>query len=214
MASKKDSFNDKLYSRDEKPLGNSWEDWGAKWWNWLLSITDKDNPVHDRTGELQHITQRHLPNVFFLAGTHDRKVERTCKIPAGVSILFPIATMSTSYAEFPNLHNETELRTYAEEGNQVLDMKLSIDGEEIDKGNLDKYRVKSPLFKVDLPENNIHMYVDGGETEAVSDGYWAFLKPLSPGNHTLIISQTTKDHPLSGTINCRYDLTYHLAVQG
>jgi hypothetical protein len=201
-----------LYSLEEKPFGKSWEDWSAEWWKWLLPTSDSNSPVNDADGELQGIAQ-HQPNVFFLAGTHQKKVERTCRIPAGKAILFPVATMSASYLEFPNLQNEGELRRCAEEGNQVDDMKLTIDGAVIDRGKLEKYRVKSPLFEVTLPDNNIHQYVQGGKTKAVSDGYWAFLKPLPPGEHTLIISQKTKDHPPSGTINCGYEITYHLIVQ-
>jgi hypothetical protein len=211
MTSKNGS--NKFFPLDEEPFGKSWGDWSAEWWKWLLSITDRNNPVNDVTGELQQIAQHYLPNVFFLAGTHVTKGERECEIPAGTAIFVPIATMSASYAEFPDLQREEDLRSYAEEGNQVRDMKLTIDGEEIDKESLEKYRVKSPLFKATLPEDNICLYVKGGETETVSDGYWAFLKPLPSGRHTLVISQNTKNHPPSGTLNCKYDLTYHLTVQ-
>jgi hypothetical protein len=202
----------KLYSREEKPFDKPWEDWSAEWWKWLLSISDNNNPVNDEDGELQGIGQ-HQPNVFFLGGTHQKKVERRCRIPPGKAILFPVATMSTSYLEFPNLHNEADLRRHAEDGSQVEDMKLIVDDEEINKEALEKYRVKSPLFELSLPEKNILLHVGGGETRAVSDGYWAFLKPLTPGEHTLTVSQKTKDHPASGTLNCKYEMTYHLMVK-
>jgi hypothetical protein len=210
MSSK--AAGNQLYSLEENPFNKSWADWSAEWWKWLLSTPDNISPVNDATGELQHIAQLQ-PNVIFLAGTHQKKVERACIIPAAKAILFPIATMSASYVEFPNLRTEDELWRYAEEGNQVLDMSLSIDGELLDQKYLEKYRVKTPVFEVFLPENNIQLYVKGGATKVVADGYWAFLKPLPLGSHTIIINQTTKDHPPSLTLNCSYELIYNLRVK-
>ena len=91
-------------------------------------------------------------------------------------------------------------------------MKLTIDGQVISKSCLEQYRVKSSLFEATLPDDNIHAYGVPGQTQVKSDGYWVFLRPLEPGKHTLIISQTTKDYPPSGTLNCAYDITYQLIV--
>jgi hypothetical protein len=201
-----------LYALGDKPFNKSWEDWSADWWKWLLSTPDNINPVNDATGELQNVAQLQA-NVFFLAGTHQKKAERACTIPAARAIFFPIATMSASYVEFPNVQTEAELWQYAEEGNQVSDMSLAIDGMVLDKKYLEQYRVKTPIFDVILPDHNIQLYAKGGPTKVVSDGYWAFLKPLPVGDHTLIINQSTEDHPPSLTLNCGYELTYHLNVK-
>jgi hypothetical protein len=73
--------------------------------------------------------------------------------------------------------------------------------------------VKSLLFDATLPDDNIHACGEPGPIKVVSDGYWVLLRRLQPGEHTLIISQSTKDHPPSGTLNCKYDVIYHLTVQ-
>ena len=92
--------NNKSFSREEKPYGKSWEDWSAEWWKWVLEISSVYNPILDLTGELQHLRQTHLPDVFFLAGTHNRKTERKCMISAKAGIFFPVATMSVLMASF------------------------------------------------------------------------------------------------------------------
>jgi hypothetical protein len=201
-----------LYSLNEKPLGKSWEEHTISWWKRIYSIPNHENPINDRNGDLQDGNQPDLESkVFHLTATHDSKVVRRCKIPTGMSILFPVAANAASYAEFPNLKTESDLYSYAEEGNKVLSMKVTIDGQELK--NLEEYKVKSSVFKVKLPDDGIWNWVKGGDTTVAGIGYWVFLKPLPPGNHVLEFSQTTEDHPPSGTLNCSYDVLYDLEVQ-
>ncbi|HEY7081193.1 MAG TPA: hypothetical protein VH500_15960, partial [Nitrososphaeraceae archaeon] len=46
-------------------------------------------------------------------------------------------------------------------------------------------RIKSDplIFQVKISEDNIFQINHGGRTSAAGDGYWVFLKPLSPGDH-------------------------------
>jgi hypothetical protein len=48
--------------------------------------------------------------------------------------------------------------------------------------NVEKYRVQSPVFDLTYPKSNV-FGLPSGPTRAISDGYWVFLKPLSPGMH-------------------------------
>jgi hypothetical protein len=205
--------NGLLYQPPPHPplLNKSWEDWTADWWKRLLGIRDTINPVNDPTGDLQG--QNQPPEAFFLAGAHTKRAQRKCNIPAAKPILFPVAVMSASQAEFPG-SSTAKLASLAQDGNQVVDMELIIDGTTIDKQSLLNYRVQTPSFEVTMPEDNIHLYSNGGKTQVVSDGYWVFLKPLKtpPKDHTIIFRQQTQDHPPSGTLNCSYDITYKLTL--
>jgi len=78
--------------------------------------------------------------------------------------------------------------------------------------SLEQYRVQSPLFTLTFPENN-NNGLPGGPTQAVSDAYMTFLKPLSPRNHTLQFSQITLDNPTTGTKSFAYSIVYHLIVK-
>jgi hypothetical protein len=103
----------------------------------------------------------------------------------------------------------------AKEGNQVEQLEVVLDNDNLDLKSLESqgYHKPTSLFDVKFPENNLWFWVPGGDTQAIADGYWVFLKPLSPGKHELTIKQTTKDNPRTSTINCKYELRYHLNVE-
>jgi hypothetical protein len=64
---------------------------------------------------------------------------------------------------------------------QVTQLHASIDGEDIPKSELEKYRIQSPPFYFALPENNILDLSANTTTQAVS----VFVKPLSLGKHEI-----------------------------
>jgi|SRR6476469_10031351 len=213
---------DYFYNMNEQPEGRSWEEWGTEWWKWVLTKPDSTNPVNDIDGGFQGIGQTH-PKMFMLAGTHSKKAERTVTVPKGTSIFTCVAVMSASFAEFPKLKTVNELLTYAKQGNNVEDMKVTIskmqdmgkrtDQVTLEKTDLQQYHVTSSnAFQVTLPRHNLQLYAKEGETFVVSDGYWICLRPLHPGNYDLEVSQTTADDPTTLTLNCSYDITYHLNV--
>jgi len=77
--------------------------------------------------------------------------------------------------------------------------------------DLKSYRIQSPLFSVTLPEDNI-FGVTAGPTQAVSDGYWVFLSPLSPGNHEIHFRGATVDFTIGSTNNFVTESKYDVAV--
>jgi hypothetical protein len=204
-----DSINPQLFAVDSKPYGSTFGDWSIKWWQWLLSISTQNNPASDQTGKDCAVGQP-VKDVWFLAQTTSGSGERTCTVPAGRGILLPLATNECSTAEAPALTTESALRACAVSGNEVNSIVAMVDGVKLK--DLQHYRVQSPLFNVTLPENNIPG-VPAGTTQAVSDAYMTFLKPLSPGNHTLEFSQVTLDNPTTGTKSFAYSIKYHLIVK-
>jgi hypothetical protein len=197
-----------IYPIDSKPYGISLPDWTVKWWQWFLAIPQNNHPMNDATGKLCGVNQEN-ENVWFLTTTGSGTVERTCNIPAGKAILSPVAANECSYAEFPNLKTEAELRNCAVSGDEVSSIAASVDGTEVK--DIKKYRMQSPLFNATLAENNV-FGAPGGATKAVSDMYVLFLQSLSPGKHDLRLSQTTLENPTTGTQSFAYDVIYHLIV--
>ena len=198
------------FSTNSKPYGLTYTDWTAKWFQWLLSIPENSNPSNDETGRNCSINQND-PNVWFLAGTGGGRAERTCTIPAGKAILFPIINVECSYAEFPNLKTESELRACAKsDQDKVTNLEASIDGMKIQ--DLNKYRIQSVLFNVTLPTNNI-LGQKAGITEAVADGFYILLQPLPAGNHEIHFSGLLVDYTTTGPQNFGTETIYHLKVQ-
>src|SRR5262245_38045217 len=70
------------------PAGQSYGRWAAEWWQWVLGIPAAVNPLTDTTGA--QCAQRQVDTVWFLAGSASGPVVRSCTIPAGVSLFFPL----------------------------------------------------------------------------------------------------------------------------
>jgi hypothetical protein len=69
--------------------GNTYGEWSARWWQWLLSIPAATNPNSDTTGA--NCAQEQAGPVWFLAGTFGGSaVTRSCTVPAGKALFFPI----------------------------------------------------------------------------------------------------------------------------
>ncbi|MGB8938178.1 MAG: hypothetical protein WCC17_24055 [Candidatus Nitrosopolaris sp.] len=158
--------------------------------------------------------------VWFLTSSYKHQVDRYCNIPAGKSILFTILNSECSFAEFPYLKSEQDLRKCAKEmQDSVIREQATVDGISI-KG-LDKYRVQSHLFTFTLGMNNI-LGLPAQTTQAISDGNWVFLKPLPVGNHIIYFKGGLKsinvtggsngNHAFAGPYGWDSPATYHLTI--
>jgi len=203
-----DSINPSVYSVDEKPHGLTYDQWTTNFWKWVISIPQQNNPNIDPTGAKCAISQND-PNVWYLAPTFGGAAERTCKIPEGKAILFPLLVGECNYCENPDLKTESQLRTCAKQTNDQgsRSMEAVVDGVKLN--NLEKYRVESQLFDLTFPENNVFS-VKAGTTKGVSDGFWVFLKPLPVGKHEVDFSGSIIDP--SGVNNYNTQLKYHLVI--
>jgi hypothetical protein len=185
-------------------------DWTARWWQWLFSIPEDRNPAADVTGE--NCDEGQSGPVWFLAGTFGGLNERVCSIPAGKSILFPIVNQACTFIDRPNLQTESELRSCAVSLNEgVTELMVTIDGQPISEQQLKSYRVQSPLFDLSLPEGNI-LSGQQGSTQAVSDGFWVFLPPLTPGAHDIHFRGAIVDFTTASQNNFVTESLYHITV--
>ena len=210
-----------VFSTDSKPYGLTYGEWTAKWWQWAYSIPKNVNPSYDDSG--RYCSEGQSGPVWFLTSSYKHKVDRYCNIPAGKSILFTILNSECSFAEFPQLKTEQDLRKCAKTmQDSVIQEHASVDGVNI-KG-LDKYRVQSPLFTFILGRNNILGLPAQTTTQAVSDGNWVFLKPLSVGKHVIqfkgglrninaTASVSSKgNNTFAGPYGWGSPVTYHLTI--
>jgi hypothetical protein len=188
----------------------------ADWWTWALSTPVADNPllggdpnytpeqcdgepVTDTTGE-----------TWFLAGTIDKhKVERTCTVPAGTELFFPVVNYVFVITE-PGETQKQARQVVNEFIDSVLadpkfSMVVTVDGEEVQETEI--VRADSPLFTIPLPENNL-FGVDAGNYQAVADGLWVTLPPLSEGEHTIHVEMRAP------SVGFSQNYTYYLTVVG
>jgi hypothetical protein len=170
-----------VISPESNPYGASYAEWTARWWQWALSIPLENNPINDISGKNCAVNQS--GPVWFLVGTLGGIAERHCTIPSGRAILFPVLNHGGTLADSPTVKSEEELLTLATtEMDIISDLEVRVDGVKL--GGLERYRVRSPIFDVVLPQNNLFGGTPGA-TRGASDGYWLFLEPLPGGNHKI-----------------------------
>lgn len=180
----------KIFPFDAYPYGLSYEQWSMKWWRWILQIPEKNNPAFDITGRNAYFKQDN-PHVFFLCQTFDNKSSSPCRavtIQKGTSLFFPVINWISIYPEDGKSDVDLVLKAEAKM-NTIGDLELQINGRPMCT-NLEKYRVKSRPFHVNLPRNNI-LKLKPGIKKVASDGYWVLTGAITEPIHLVTFGSCT-----------------------
>jgi hypothetical protein len=196
-----------------KPGGQSYGRWAAQWWQWALGVPAATT-VFDQSGE--NCAERQVDDTWFLAGSFGPEpVVRSCTIPAGKALFFPLV----NYGSFAFLTDPPAARTEAFLRQQAtcqlpVELFAEIDGFRI--ARLKRYFTgrrgsQSPIFTVQLPPGNILGAGDGDIPELVlspsaEQGFYLFVKPLPPGEHVV-------HWEARGCSETAQDITYHLTIE-
>ena len=212
------------------PYGKSYGDWGAAWWAWVLSIPKAENPNFDTTGEFCDVGQE--GPVWFLAGNFGGENTRTCTVPAGKALFFPILNnvywspedlefVKTTLAPFKGwdltgLSDEQILRMGVNWAtDHATALSATIDGAPVI--NPWQYRAESSAFTIELSDAIADFgYAPGPRAPSVADGYWIMLQPLKPGQHTIQFTSAGSYSVASGDpydTEFTLDVTWHLTVE-
>ena len=206
--------NPGILSPTANPYGHSYNEWVAKWWQWVLSIPADRNPLTDETGAF--CGEGQSGPVWFAAGTFGNSAERACSVPAGKAIFMPVfnwvfgagvfdcdPTVPGVPCDVPALQAAAAANT---EAAQVLE--VWIDGVPVQ--NVRDYRASSAgPFSLTYPENSVVGVPAGTYSPNVGDGYWLMLAPLSKGGHTIHI-HVVAPGTIFGLIE--YDVITHITV--
>src|SRR5262249_11233115 len=73
------------------PLGASYGEWNARWWQWFFSVPASKNPGLAKNGAVD-CTVGQTGDVWFLAGSFpgSGSFVRHCSIPVGTSLVVPL----------------------------------------------------------------------------------------------------------------------------
>jgi len=208
-----------------RPGGLTYGEWNAKWWQWAYSLPVNAHPLFDTAD----CSQGQSGDVWFLgssfateqgpSGEVIAEVDRTCNIPRGKMLFFPVMNVEGSPLE-GNGETEAELRDYTNWiMDHAIDMSAEIDGCPVE--NLEQYLVPSPQFTFGpLPENNVLQWLGidapaGTTSISVANGIYLMLAPLSIGKHTIHFEGTfefTQD-PDGFDFVFIQDVTYEIIVK-
>lgn len=203
--------NPKVLPPQSEAYGMSYGEWSAAWWQWAFLIPADRNPLLDPTGA--NCAEGQTGKVWFLAGTTGGgPVFRSCNIPHGKALFFPIVNVSAARAfndcsPDPNIPCDIEwLRNVARQYVDQVMLEVVVDG--VGLHSLNNYRAQSPPFIATFPENAIFGVPAGIYSPVISDGYWIMLAPMSAGEHTVYFKGTEVGGPNAGfTAEATYSLT-------
>lgn len=166
----------------EPPVLSSAELQG-RWWSWVSAGPDESDPVADQDGS--SCARSQPDDVWFLAGTYGESVQRTCTIPGGRPVAFPLV----------NRYGTSE---------ECLDFMASATG----SAALDGKRLDAETYRGESIQ--IGRFADssaaGGDSgfSTIGCGLWIQLPPLEPGAHVLKIR--------GGSDSFRVSVDYALTV--
>jgi hypothetical protein len=151
---------------------------------------------------------------WFLAGTPDGSVvERTCTVPVGRRLFFPLVS-ATFFITEPGETKEQARQFVKGFIREVLkdpdlSIEVTVDGKEVKSKRIDRARTR--FFNVTFPKDNIfaEFGVERGKYETITNGLWVLLPPLSKGEHTI---HGEVSAPNVGTEGFSQNNTYHLTV--
>jgi hypothetical protein len=181
-------------------------EWGGRWWNWSYSMPGDAHPILDTTTACD-VNQP--DDMFYLGGTYGWDTVRTCTVPAGKPIFFPIATVEyDNYGGYS--YTADELLYYADLSQDgMVTRRLEIDGQVWENEELDPYR-GATAFVLTVPDiyPNLMYWLyeiefSGDLDPAVTDGTWVLLDPLPPGEHHIAFEAASG----SFAIAVEYNLT-------
>jgi hypothetical protein len=160
--------------------GTGYGELSARWWQWALAGSPATNPVADPTGA--NCAVRQSGSVWFLAGTFGGAATRSCSVPSGRALFFPV--VNTIWANDPGGGvTEQELRDQLRIDLDGATAQAEIDGVAVT--NIGAYLVESPPFSLVLEDGNVLGAPSGVYQPAVAGGIHLLLAPLSQGDHVV-----------------------------
>jgi hypothetical protein len=203
------------------PLGTSYSEWAARWWQWALGQPANASPLTDTTGRFCARGQR--GRMWFLAGTMGGPaVTRRCTIPRGKWLLFPIVNSFSGSipSDPPEQKTEAFQRGVVAGVRGATNLSVRLDGRRLRRPR--RYLEYSTVFRVSLPAGNLFGLdascqpspePDAGcvISPTVDAGFYVAVPPLAAGRHRLHFTGTIPPSAPDGSPT-EVDVTYVLTV--
>ena len=181
-----------LFVPGDSPYGKSFLDWAKEWWKWNFSLDKSVHPIIDPNPE-KCASQNQSANVRFLPVPDPTVTEFTftCTVPQGKAIV--VANLNTGESDSCITPGDKAIKDAATGGQKGASLKVWLDGVN-QNYSLNDMRVTSDFFNLSFAKNNIANAPEG-TCKAMIDGYYIFLKPLTPGKHNLHFDSEVTNNP-------------------
>ncbi len=167
--------------------------WTKEWWRWILSIPAVQNP--ELVLDVDCGLNQSGP-VFYLPGFAADVYTRKCQVPFGKFVLAPVWSFLNDYPcpdpNFQPAPGQT-LEQFLQAGaadflGKIQNIKVTVDGHQVD---YTKHRQTTGVFNFTGHPSLTKTFdgcITGTAQQAISDGWWLMLAPLSPGRHTVAVT--------------------------
>jgi hypothetical protein len=175
------------FGPEDKAYGTTYGDWTARWFQWLWAIPLNVDPFMDASATQAAINQQ--GPVWFVGYPYLFSNTTTRIVPKDEALLIGIANYGDDYpcpgGGFEPAPGQTLEDFLTADAKGSMD-QVTVAEADLDGKDLSVDRVASHLFPFTAAADVVALdpCVTGSPQLAVSDGYWVFLKPLSPGRHT------------------------------
>lgn len=195
---------------------HTYAEWSARWWEWSFTAPVSSHPLLDLTGEDCAVGQTY--DVWMLGGSFGEDATRTCTIPKGKPVFFPIMNTHADNCGSPpeEVVDGPTLEGWATESVEgLVDAHLTVDDLDYpDLASLAAFRTPAAEFSYEVAGGaeglfdylyGPYGYSFGGTCEgAYGDGYYVAVE-LPKGEHTIAFGAAKETWSLS--------ITYHLTVE-
>ena len=219
-----------LFSKNEMPLDIPYDTWVSRYWNWWLGLNlEEATPKPDGC-----LINESDSMIMLMETTVDSPPQQVCNISSNQSIMIPMWIAWCDTGDHKGLSDEQLTKCAREEynlgkiGSEVkidgrpianLDVIMSLISGSLDYGinsltNVTEFYSKG--FNLTVPEDTQSANTVPGTSRAGSHGWWVFLKPLPPGEHTVQYNiRVTPTGALTspGTNPHFADITYKFQVE-
>ena len=214
------------YSKNESPFGISNGDWVAKYWNWDYSLPlDPQTNVITGLKENGCLIQKDNSMVMLADTAFGGVWNQNCTISRNEGILIPIWTGECNAGEKDCLNQPFEQLSKAARGFDLGKIKGLVKVDNIPVATLDAIDYKTNImnnvtevytkqYNATVPNDSHVPNEKYGTFPAAAHGWFVFLKPLQPGNHTVYYQNSVEPTTLTGAGNTNTaQFTYHFKVQ-
>jgi hypothetical protein len=212
-----------IYSKNDSPFGVALEQWLNGWWVWWVPLTEEEATPKEN-GCLMNKTN----SMVFLMETTVVAKPQVCEISSSQGIMIPIwsAFMEASGDHTGKTYQQLSKAAREEADLGAVTSLVKVDGKQIAKldevssmnGGTLNYKINSLQnvtelfskgFTITIPQDSHYVDQNAGTWPSGAHGWFVFLKPLSPGDHTLNYNvHVTGSGPETAT-----EITYALKVK-
>jgi hypothetical protein len=215
-----------FYTKNESPLGISQGDWLGKYWNWDWSIsTDPETNTFSGLHDGGCLVHKENSTVMLLDPAAGGVWNQKCTISSNEAIVIPLwigecnqgakGYEKASYKQLSDCARNFDLgkiKGFVKVDNNPVANLDAVDYTTKIMNNVSEVYTKQ--FNETVPKGTHLVTEQFGTFPAAAHGWLVFLKPLSPGNHTVYYQNNVAPTTLSGAGNVNTaQITYDFNVK-